>query len=99
MSPTPLIIPANPGFYVAWPKTDGEDCYGFYLDPIIAWRIEGDDVTPLCPDGDPNKVSGELDWAIKTPDGKFIFLHRDVFDTEEKALAFVQGVKQHQQPK
>jgi hypothetical protein len=96
------IIPAQPGWYVAWPRKhkNEEDYTGFFLDPIVAW--EGDEnreLVPLCPEGSPFDVKTDEDWAIKIPDGRFFFLHADVFDSEAKALAYVQSVMKHRRGK
>lgn len=51
------IIPAQPGWYVAWPK-GGEDYTGFFPDPIVAWEVDKDrELVPLCPEGSPLSVS------------------------------------------
>ena len=89
------IIPAQPGWYVAWPHDHEGDYIGFFLDPIIAWEVGDGDVMPLCPEGRPSDCHTDVEWAIKTPDGKFIFLHANTLDSETKALAYLQGVMKH----
>ena len=90
------IIPAQPGWYVAWPRKHEEEYFGFFLDPIVAWEVDKNgEPMPICIEGSPLNVSTDADWAIKTPDGRFFFPHADTFDEVGKAVAYVQAVMKH----
>ena len=86
-------IKAQPGYYIANYEHDYKDpeCrLKIYLEPIIAWKIQGKSVIPFCASGAAEK------GAIVYPDGRvgrFGKLHTSKIYVQDSELRFLESTE------
>lgn len=99
---TVTIVPAPPGWFVAWPWKDDAGVEGITLDPVIAWAIifNVEDYHPSVRAEENEKVvhvnpypivsDGVQDigenCALKSPDGRFNIPHDSMHEDEASFL-------------
>lgn len=74
------VVPATPGFFKLTLTDDGQDGYGTFKQPIVAWRIDDDNAIPVV-------LESEIDKSeygyILCPDGQVMWPYVEYFNSEK----------------
>jgi hypothetical protein len=80
------VVPAAPGWRVAYYPRPGEGEFEFWFEPIVAWRVDGSSVFPLT-----NKVAMlDENYVIVAPDGHTTAPGIGSWDSLDEAAAALQ---------